>query len=192
MSSETVAVGRFTVRVKEDPDPLNPREKCDNLGAMICLHHKWALGDKHYYREGDFESWDELEARILKENPGAVILPLFLFDHGGLAMMTGPEQFRAQDAVGWDWGQVGFIYVGGEAIRAEYGAKRISRKLRRRVEDLLQAEVEEYDRYLRGEAYLYEVVGASGEVVDSCGGFDRESDALAEGLGSAEAMMQAA
>jgi hypothetical protein len=37
--------------------------------------------------------------------------------------------FRAFDAQGWDWGQVGWIYVTKADVLKEWGKKRMSKKL---------------------------------------------------------------
>lgn len=108
---------------------------------------------------------------IAKEYEKGVLLPLFLYEHGGITIRTSPEHFRAMDAMGWDWGQVGFVGIKPEKIRAEYGLKRISRKARTHAEEVLRGEVESYDQYLTGEVYWYIVEGPDGENLDSCSGF---------------------
>ena len=55
-------------------------------------------------------------------------------------------------------------------FRDEWGVKRISKKIREKVFEVLQAEVKEYDYYLRGEVYGYEIT-KDGKDIDSCWGF---------------------
>lgn len=184
---ETLAVGDLTVHIELDFEPCDPRE-CDNLGVMVCLHSRYHLGDEHEYRAEDHSGWADLQAHILRDHPGAVVLPLYMMDHSGLSVSTSDAMFRAFDSAAWDWGQVGFVFASGETVRREYGVKRISRKLRERVEDVLRAEVAEYDLYLRGEAYCWRIQTASGEVVDSCGGYIGLEYATAEARAAAEAM----
>ena len=143
------------------------------------------------YRESD-ECWDDLYAmseswiehrwhhddaeRLLNAiSPKAVILPLYLYDHGGITMNT--TGFHCP----WDSGQVGFIYASAESVRHEYGAKRVSQKLREKVEGTLRAEVAAYDDYLRGNVYGY-VIEKGGEKIDTCWGFlgDYEENCLIE------------
>jgi hypothetical protein len=162
---KTLLLGGHTGRILSDEDGCNPRE-WDNIGTMVCFHRRYELGDKdHGYRSGDFNGWDDMEKAILRDHPGAIILPLYLYDHSGITMSTGPFSCP------WDSGQVGLIFVSAKRIREEYGAKRISKKLRERVEGYLRNEVEEYDRYLRGECYGYVIEDEAGEEVDSCWGF---------------------
>jgi len=185
---EILSVGGLTARIELDPEPQNPRD-ADNLGTMICLHRRYSLGDEHDYRSEDHGGWADLEAHILRDHPGAVVLPIYMMDHSGLSMSTTDHWFRQWDSAGWDWGQVGHIYAPAETIRHEYGVnRRVSRKLRAQVEDVLRAEVEEYDLYLRGEAYAFTVQTADGEVLDSCGGFLGLQHAIVEARASAEAM----
>jgi hypothetical protein len=76
---------------------------------------------------------------------------------------------------GWDSGQVGHIYVSLEKIREEYSCKRVSKKMRERIEGYLKGEVETYDKYLTGDVYGFNIVreDEDGEEVhiDSCWGF---------------------
>jgi len=184
---ETLQVSRLTVHVDLDPEPCDPRE-WDNLGTMVCLHRRYALGDSHDYRAEDHGGWNDLEQHILRDHPGAVVLPLYMLDHSGLTMSTTDSLFRAFDPAGWDWGQVGFIYASAETIRAEYGVKRISRRLRALAKDVLRAEVEEYDRYLRGDCYAFTIEGPDGAVLDSCCGLVGLDHAVAEARAAAEAL----
>jgi hypothetical protein len=105
----------------------------------------------------------------------AVILPVYLYDHSGLAMNT--TGFHCP----WDSGQVGFIYVTLDDVWKEFGVMRVSKKLRARVEDMLRSEVETYDDFLGGRIYGY-TVEVDGEEVDACWGFvgDFEEHCLPE------------
>ena len=69
----------------------------------------------------------------------------------------------------WDSGQVGYIYVSCDKIRKEWGVKRISSKLKKAILKELQCDVEEYDIYLRGEVYGYQIEFP--DDADSCWGF---------------------
>jgi len=168
---ETIEVNGFTVELHHDENPLNPREEFDNLSTMICFHSRYSLGDKHDCLSGDFTGWDGLKKQIIREHRPVVILPLFLMDHSGLTISTDPERFRAFDSAGWDWGQVGFVFVSRANALKEYGKKRISKRIREQAEKVLPAEVETYGEYLGGAVYGYIVKDADGEVLDSCWGF---------------------
>jgi hypothetical protein len=185
---ETLNVGELSVRIEQDPEPPNPRE-FDNLGTMVCLHGRYTLGDPHDYRAGNHSGWDDLEQHLLRDHPGAVLLPLYMMDHSGLTISTSDAVFRACDPQAWDWGRVGLIFASAEDIRAEHGVRRISRKLRERVEDLLRAEVGEYDKFLRGDCYAFTIQDASGEVLDSCGGYFGLDQVVGDARSAAEARL---
>lgn len=155
---------------------------------MICLHNRYYLGDPHEYRANDHTGWADLEQHILRHHPGAVLLPLYMMDHSGLSISISDATFRAFDPQAWDWGQVGFIYASAEAIRDAFGAKRITRRLREQVEDVLRADVADYDLYLRDEAYCYVVEDDEGQVVDSCCGLLGYDHALQEARIAAESV----
>ena len=104
--------------------------------------------------------------RLKKEH---IVLPLYLYDHSALAMSTDSFIGRAVHAE-WDSGQVGWIYVSKEDIRAEYQVDRITPSVREQAENRLKDEVRIYDAYLRGECYGYELY-KNGELTDSCWGF---------------------
>lgn len=141
----------FDIKIHYDTDPENPRD-WDNLGTMICRHPRYHLGDDHSFAEArDFlidlincPGETELSTGRLVEraNEVAVFLPVFLYDHSGLALNT--TGFHCM----WDSAQVGFIYATFKTIRKEYGVKRISAGLRARVADYLRAELATYNDYI--------------------------------------------
>jgi hypothetical protein len=140
------------LRIRREPDPESPRD-FDNLGVMVCWHHKYKLGDR---------TPSHSAANIPK---GSVILPLFLYDHSGITMST--EAFSCP----WDSGKVGFIYATPEKIRETFGVERISKKRRLEAEEMLRTEVGLYANYLEGNVWCYQLFNEHGNEVDSCGGF---------------------
>jgi hypothetical protein len=156
---ERFEVDGLTVRIVQDTDPQNPRTDFENFGHMVCFHRRYALGDKHSMSVGEAKEFVE---RIEKD--GAVVLPLFLYDHSGITMRTSPFSCP------WDSGQVGFIYAEKEDIRKNWMRKRVTEKLREQARELLVAEVETYDQYLTGDVYGFIVEDADGKELDSCWG----------------------
>jgi len=177
---------KLTIKVEQDTDPMNPRTEWDNLGTMVCFHNKYILGDEdHDYklfklhfemraiRGGDYSVWDMLERRLVSDG-AAVILPLYLYDHGGITMSCGSFP------CGWDSGQVGFIFISKEKARKEYGWKRLTKKRLEKLETYLRGEVETYDQYLTGDVWGYIIEDEDGEHVDSCWGYFGEEAAREE------------
>ncbi|WP_306006610.1 hypothetical protein [Aquicoccus porphyridii] len=173
-----------TIKIYHDPDTENPRE-WSNLGTLICWHRRYRLGDSHRFdspeaflrdRAGVSDQSDlSMEHLRDRAERKVVILPVFLYYHSGLAMNT--IGFHCP----WDSGQVGYVYVTLEAIRTEFGVKRVTKALREKAEDILRAEIVSYDAYLGGRVFGY-VIKQDGEEVDACWGFvgDYEPDCLLE------------
>ena len=147
-----------TIKIIVDNNPLNPVEEFDQFGKMICFHNRYNLGHKHNH------SLDSFQAFIKANEKDIVVLPLYLYDHSGITISTTP--FNCQ----WDSGQVGFIYATREQILKEYGVKRITPKIRRKVEKLLITEVDTYDKYLTGGVYGFQIL-KGGDIEDSCWSF---------------------
>jgi hypothetical protein len=166
---ETLEYRGGTIELWYDEDPMHPRKDCDNLGTMVCLHRRYALGDVGGPRNGQLDGRDilepgEFEAWWKAHGKGGIRLPLYLYDHSGLTISTTPFSCR------WDSGQLGYIFVTAEKIKKEYGKKIINRKTRARAESLLEQEVKTYDRFLRGEFVGY--TATHGDNTESVGGFD--------------------
>lgn len=163
--------GRLRLRVVVDPDPADPRE-WDNLGHMACWHPKYSLGD-----ERPSEGPQDWLAQFMEKSPGAVVLPLYLHEHGGITMNTGGFSCP------WDSGQVGYIVApaGTEGMSPE------------QIDSCLRSEVEIYDHYLTGSVYGFVLerradtcghCGRGGEwsYADSCWGFYGDADPLKNGV----------
>ncbi len=193
----------YRIKIDPDPDPENPRE-WDNFGHMVCWHRRYSLGDQKKdgfaarlpYIESpqDFKDWCKS-----KEAKGSIVLPLWLYDHSGITMTSGPPMTIAgpwsrPSAPGypfsdrWDAGIVGFYLATPTMIRANYQCKRITKDIREQATGLMEAEVKEYDQYLTGDVWGYQVVvpeteegGDVGELeTSSCWGMFGYESALAE------------
>lgn len=172
------------IKIYRDPDAESPRE-WSNLGTLICWHRRYRLGDSHRFDNSEAFLRDlagvsdhiDLPMEQLRDRAErkAIILPVFLYDHSGLAMNT--IGFHCP----WASCQVGYVYVTLEAVRTEFGAKRVSKALREKAEDILRAEIVSYDAYLGGQVFGY-VIEQDGEEVDACWGFfgHYELDCLSE------------
>lgn len=191
--------GAYLLTVQPDDFFPNPRREDENFGTMICFHRRYQLGDEHDYSNSDdlikdlyikaagggdrgeqkyedltekYDVWPLNSQQIQELNQALmsqiekmyVVLPVYLLDHSGLAMSTTDFNDR------WDSGQVGIIFVSNEKIKEEYEVDLIEPVLRLQVEERLKEEVAEYDAYLRGECYCFELY-EDGDLVHSCGGF---------------------
>lgn len=105
--------------------------------------------------------------KAIDEN--CTMLPLYLYDHGGITMRTGPF------GCPWDSGQVGVIYVTNERAKAEYGDYSQEAVIKH-----LEGEVKVYDDYLTGQVYGYVIKDANDEEVESCWGYYGYADGFSD------------
>lgn len=153
----------YTINVRCDNIAESPRE-WDNLGTITAWHRNYNLSDeRHNY---DVETFVE----EVVNDKNTISLPLYIYEHGGIALSTAPFSCR------WDSGQVGWIHVSKDKIRKEYGVTRITKKVLERVLKVLESEVDTYGKYVNGEVYGFEILDADGEYIDSCWGFIGDSD----------------
>lgn len=177
VQNEEKQIGDYLVRTYYDNYPDNPRN-WDNLGTMVCFHKRYDLGDTTDYRSENYDAWGDLRNDIEENEGEVIILPLFLYEHGGITIRTSP--FGCQ----FDSGQVGFIYVTKDKIEKE-GIDES------RVVEYLENEVETYDKFLRGECFGYKVFKIKTcslghkheEEVESCFGYYDEDDCMTDGVG---------
>lgn len=167
------------VKIYYDDAVESPRE-WDNLGIMACFHNRYMIGDKDHGINGDdFESWDEMEEYIWNELDAVVILPIYLYNHSGLAFNT--TGFSCP----WDSGQIGFIFTTKQKIKEFYGDVEITDEFKEKLENHLRSEIEVYEQYATGQVYYYVIYDKDGELTDSCGGF-YGIDTIKEELGIKE------
>jgi len=153
---ESVNYKGYEIKIYHDEDPMDPRE-WDNLGTMMCAHREYNLGD-------EFVSGDEIR-EFIEENTDIILLPLYLYDHGGITMSTG--RFSCP----WDSGQVGIIYITKEKARKEYDWKYLTKERIQKIVRYLENEVETYDDYLTGNVFGYQIWKDGEEEDGSCWGF---------------------
>lgn len=139
------------IKIIRDESPLNPREDWDNFGTMVINNRRYPqLGDSHVINPIDRDDLDSTKD---------VVLPLYMYDHGGVSISTEPF------GCDWDSRMVGYIYATEETIKAEFGMYDLTSDMRDDALKILLAEVEIYNSYINGEVYMYQVED------DYCGGF---------------------
>jgi hypothetical protein len=162
----------YKIRVERDSDPMSPRE-WDNVGTIVTGHRRYNLGDDHAppIDWDDFDGWDEVEAHLREEHGAVAVLPVYLYDHSGLALSTKP--FHCP----WDSGRVGAIYATAERVVDILGTD-VDEEA---ILNALRGEIEDYHRYITGDVWCYVIEDRFGNVIDSCCGFFSEEDAAGEG-----------
>lgn len=105
---------------------------------------------------------DEL-IKLVEEIKDIEISPLYLYDHGGITISMSDFNDR------WDSGQVGWIYINHSDIAKEYGDA--SPANIEKAQNLLAAEVKDYDSFIRGDCFGFQLFDKKGEQLESCWGF---------------------
>lgn len=187
-TAHTEQVGSHTINVYYDTDPQDPRKEYDHLATMVCFHGRYNLGDDHGYSDPltflnsiiqelmpDRDDYDTVgEAEQALQYLPIFALPLYLYDHSGIKMSVEPFSCP------WDSGRVGMIYVTASKAKSECPPKEGEphHKWHERIVGYLKNEVKEYDAYLTGQVFHYEVLDENGESIDSCSGFYSVEDAV--------------
>lgn len=187
---ETLQKGNKKCRISyDDTSMMDSPRTWSNLGVMTCHHPSYLLGDVQLTdddvgipRCAECEMYED-ECSCKRFTPHYLkdalhVKPLYLYDHSGISISTGPNIFDVQR---WDTSLVGVIYTTREKIRETYGEYIPTDK---EIEDALEQEVRTYNQYLTGDVYWFEIIEtikcSSGHVhenvVDSCHDFyDMES-----------------
>lgn len=133
-----------------------------------------------------------------EEHGSRVVLPLFLLDHSGLALSWGRSNILdegvddrtatrssnrfAGDEQGWDTSFIGFAFDSTESRErtgCDWDAERI--------QESIESELKEFDKYLRGECYGYTLEHEGEKLDDSCWGFIGWDCVVEEATWAAEA-----
>lgn len=157
----------YFVTARDDPDPINPHDDC-GVVELVTTNNRYFSGD---IITSDPEN--ELHVRD-SLNQDYVALPLYLLAHGDSSISTRPFSDP------WDSGQIGYAICTKENVVSTYGT---DKNWQENGRNLIRQEIDTYDHYLHGEAFVYDVyeydpVTNSWEYSDDCSGFysDDEED----------------
>lgn len=174
-----------------DDEPTNCRTDWDNGDVLCVWWNRYCLGDNEgkgtphetlselvtdlIDREIDTDELTENEMMVMlqtKATDKIVILPVFIYEHSGLAISCS-HSYPFNDR--WDSGMAGFIYTTRETVK-------VTGTPWEQVREMMIEDVETYNMYLQGDVYGYSV--EDGE--DSCWGFysDKWGNDLFEELAS--------
>lgn len=167
----------YILKIIREEDPINPRSHNSNLFTMYCEHRKYSLGDDVGAARFDATCWQEVKSIIEEQYNPAIILPLSLYDHSGLAMQIG-------EFSDWDISMVGYIYISARDAKNYLNVSELEQVHLDELTRIAEEEVTEYSLYLEGEIYRMEVIETTTceccgvtkeEVIDSIGGFYGDS-----------------
>lgn len=182
METETLqtegATTKKIVKVYQDSDPSSPREDCC-LGKIAYKHSRFRLSDEEISDpiewledmlgiQNSFKYTDERLSELeQKFYVKYIALPIFMYEHGNVAIRTTPFGCR------WDSGKVGYIYISKADALKEYGGKIVTKKLRETIEGYLSGEIDTYSQYLSGDVYGFRVLEVE---ADEDGEFDEDDE----------------
>jgi len=170
---------KYKLKIVHDESPENPRDWDGDVTKMICFHDCYRLGGKsdkdHGIDNRDFNGWDDMEKYLIRHFNPIAIKPVYLYDHSMTSLSTKSFVGRAHHAQ-WDSGRVGFILMTKKEYLSNWGGakKRVSAKMREHAEKILDADIELYDQYMRGDVYGFILKTKSPDGTkneDSCYGF---------------------
>ena len=204
---------KYKLKFFIDEDATSPREECP-VSKMYCFSSRYNLGDSHDYNSiadvlddlycqaypnlsgqeanafcslRDGETFKERDMRIIDAlKDFAVIKYIYMYSHSGITIST--SSFNDP----WDSGIVGLVVLTKEDTFEELCND--ENTWRESADRCIESEIKEYDTYLRGEVFGFNILKleecpcchhVSEEVEDSvCGfyGYDLETNGMLDYL----------
>lgn len=196
---ETENYRGYEINIYYDEDPINPRED-DNFDKIICKQGRYILGDETYSNTYA-NSWKEWFAYYVVENysldvdlveydmfgyfsdddevdkvwswidKNMIVFRVWIYDHSGVvignsSVDNGPS--------GWDYSTVGFQYMTKKKAIELFGNKNFTKKVLDAAEEFMNCTIENYNKYISGEVYMFEIKDDFGFVDDEGGFYDQD------------------
>ena len=165
----------WKLKIGYDNYTTSPRED-SNIGEILCMPNRYISNElelpyEYYEKFKGIRIPSEIEDMLSKL--GYIHERICIYDHSGVSIYLGNPCCK------WDSGIVGWYCVPKSRIREEFGAKRVSKKLEKRVREIMGYEIKTYSNWYNGDVFYYELY-KNGELIDSCSGFvaDSREDAL--------------
>lgn len=170
---ESVEYRGRKIGIYYDESAENPITEWDGNLEFCCWHRNYDLGNSE--RFGNRLEGPE-ECRDYAKRTRSILLPLYMYEHGGIALSLGRKYpFNCR----WDSGQVGCILIDREWLNANFGKRYFTKKMRVELLEMAESNVRLYNDYLSGAVYGYMIEDGD----DSCWGFygyDHEKSGLLE------------
>ena len=176
---KTIEHRGFNINIYYDENPQSPRE-WDNLGVIYSNHREYDF-DGHKIEELIEDVGGDIYDSVI---PWKLIgkkyyyLKVWMYEHSGVTVRAGETN---PFGCPWDSGLYGVIVCDKEKAKKVYGYKKDCKGLRKKVYDLLNAEIQTLDAYCSGEVYGFRTFEkGSEEEFDSCWGFYEMEAAIDE------------
>lgn len=109
---------------------------------------------------------------LLNTRKGIVAFPILSQEHSSIHYYLGRSIDR------WEGSIAGFAWVEKSKLYTEYSVSKISAKLLERMKKYVSSELDMYNKWVNGEVFGYQLIGADGNFKDSCYGFYENDDDL--------------
>ena len=142
------------------PDRQNFNSGLEFLGSIIGEELIEKIHDK-YNNNSDF--FDDISKRL--DKLGYILYPISKYDHSIVRYFLGISS-------GWDTGTVGVIFAEKKKICEWFNAKKVTQKIREKVAQNFNSELELYIDYANGYGmYSVKIEKFSGDQVEICAGY---------------------
>jgi hypothetical protein len=159
------------IEIFQDENPVNPIQENDILGEWICWHKRYNLGNSKR-----FEKATPDEVKKYAEDTNSILIPLYMYEHSGIGLSFSRDHYPFNCP--WDAGQLGYVLMDRKKFLDNYNKKIFTKKLRQKAMEIAQAELDEYNQYLQGDVYGYEVEIEEGK--EGCWGIYGLKNAIEE------------
>jgi hypothetical protein len=170
MSIDTLTEAGYTIEIGYDPDAGSPRDDCATGCSLVMWGKRWNFPNDAKLDIGAFPGWPQIEAHLLDEGTALYSQPVWVYEHSGIALSTGPRTYPFDCP--WDSAQCGVAYVTAQNWRVCQGTPWTgSDEDKAMAAEMIKQAVQVYGWYINGETYSWALLGEDGETVDSCGGY---------------------
>lgn len=165
---ETINYKGHEIGIYYDEWAESPRE-WDNLSTIYSNSRRYNpdnLDIDDLMNEIDISEFPGFDDLLKRMEHDYIAYRVCIVDHNCVALSLNrpvPNPY-----MGFDSGTFGIIAVSKDKVRREYGVKRITNKIREKVESVFKGELDNLEKYINGEVYGYMVDGGDG---DSCWGY---------------------
>lgn len=143
---------------------FNPRKEYDNLGIIVCrTHNDYDLPQEvEGFDWADYDNADDAFDALRREHGAVEIYPVWMYDHSLVSFSMGERRWPF--TCEWDSSFCGVIFTTAERMELMGTPESF-------VKDQLQAEVETWSDWSKGEVFWYSVDAPDGKGDGGCGGF---------------------
>jgi hypothetical protein len=159
---KTIEYRGHTINVIRDPEPQSPKDWDNDDAFLVYDHRQFSVEVKGFDPDSIFQHLSETNKSTYE---GYWAFPVYAYIHSGVALSLGRSGYPFNDR--WDVSFKGFALVKRQKGWTYTHDKAIK---------VGQAIVDEWNQYLSGEVYGFQVLDSEGDDIDSCWGFYGDFD----------------